>query len=270
VRAEAAAALGNLRSEEAFAALEASAGAAHPKARRAVMHALGGFKTSKAAELLKKAALRDASYLVEAEAARALGATKQGTGFDTLVDILDRPSWADVIRAGAIDGLANLRDERAVPHVVARTRYGVSTRGRRAAIVALPKLAGDRKARETLEDMLESADPYLRVDVVRALGDLGDAKARGALHRQLDRDLDGRVRRRIREVLRDLGGAAKKDTDRLRDELEALRAEHAELKARVGKLESIVSPPPNGPKAADAKADGEPSGKAKKARGRKK
>src|SRR4029079_8541655 len=197
---------------------------------------------TKAADVLRKRALRDASYLVEAEAARALGATKQTSAFDTLVDILDRPSWADVVRSGAIDGLANLRDERAVPHVVARTRYGVPTRGRRAAIMALPKLASDRKARETLEDLLDSADPYLRVDVVRARAELGDAKPRGALHRQLDRDLDGRVRRRIREILRDLGGAGKRDSDRWKDELEALRAEHAELKTRLGKLEAWVMP----------------------------
>ena len=238
-RAEVAAALGNLRSDEAFALLSAHAGTAHPKVRRAVVHALGSFRTAKAADVLKKLALKDASYLVEAEAARSLGSTRQASGFDTLVDILDRPAWADVIRAGAIDGLANLRDERALPHVIARTRYGISTRGRRAAILALPKLASDRKARETLEELLEGADPYLRVDVVRALADLGDAKARGALHRQLDKDLDGRVRRRIRETLRDLGGAGKRETDRLRDELEALRTEHAELKARIGKLEAL-------------------------------
>ena len=242
-RAEVANALGNLRSEEAFTILESNVGTKHPKVRRAVAHALGAFRTSKSAELLKKLALRDPSYLVEADAARALGATRQAGGFDTLVDILDRPSWADVIRAGAIDGLANLRDERAVPHVIARTRYGVSTRGRRAAILALPKLAGDKKARETLEDLLDSADPYLRVDVVRALGELGDAKARGSLHRQLGRELDGRVRRRIREVLRDLGGAGKRESDRLRDELESLRGDHTELKARLGKLEALVSPP---------------------------
>src|SRR6185295_17635994 len=87
VRAEAAAALGNLRSDEAFAALSAGTSAKHAKVRRAVVHALGAFKTAKAAELLKRAALRDASYLVEAEAARALGATKQPAAFDTLVDI---------------------------------------------------------------------------------------------------------------------------------------------------------------------------------------
>ena len=242
VRAEAAEALANLRSEAAFSALEAHAATKHPKVRRAVMHALGSFRTSRAAELLKKHALRDASYLVEAEAARALGATRQVTGFDTLVDILDRPAWADVIRGGALDGLANLRDERAVPHVIARTRYGVSIRGRRAAILALPKLAGDKKARETLEDLLDSPDPYVRVDVVRALAEIGDAKSRGPLHRQLDRELDGRVRRRIREALRDLGGAGKRESDRLRDELAALRGEHAELRARLGKVEARLTP----------------------------
>jgi aminopeptidase N len=114
--------------------------------------------------------------------------------------------------------------------------------------MALPKLASDKKARETLEDLLDAPDPYVRVDVVRALAEIGDAKSRGPLHRQLDRELDGRVRRRIREALRDLGGAGKRETDRLRDELESLRHEHAELRARLGKLEAAVAPPPKGEK----------------------
>src|SRR5262249_25622708 len=112
---------------------------------------------------------------------------------------------------------------------------------------ALPKLSNDRKTRETLEEMLESSDPYLRVDVVRALGELGDAKSRGALQRALDRDLDGRVRRRIREVLRDLGGVSKRETERLREEVESLRAEQAELKARFGKLEALLPKPSSKP-----------------------
>jgi aminopeptidase N len=245
-RAEAVAALGTLRSEEAFAVLADNVKTRHPKVRRAVVHALGKFRTARAADVLRKVALKDASYLVEAEAARALGATRQASALETLVEILDRPSWADVIRAGAIDGLAALRDERALPHVTSRTRYGVSTRGRRAAILALPRLSSDRRTRETLEDLLDASDPYLRVDVVRAIGELGDAKSRAALHRQLDRELDGRVRRRIREVLRDLGGAAKRETDRLRDELESLRGEHADLKSRLGKLEDLAGAPAKG------------------------
>ena len=242
VRAEAAAALGHLRSSDAEKALLGHVATAHPKVRRVIASALGAFRTAQAADALRSMALRDASYLVEAEAARALGSTRQSAAFDTLIDILDRPSWADVIRSGAIDGLANLRDERAVPHVIARTRYGVPTRGRRAAIMAVSKLTEGRKARETLEDMLDGTDPYLRVDVVRSLGELGDPKSRGALHRQLDRELDGRVRRRIREVLRDLGGAGKRESDRLKDELESLRGEHSELKSRLGKLEALLAP----------------------------
>jgi aminopeptidase N len=238
VRAETAAALGSVRSDEALALLLASAGTSHPKVRRAVASALGKFKSAKAAEALTRLALRDASYLVEAEAARALGATRQSAAFDTLIDVLDRPSWSDVIRCGAIDGLAALRDDRAIPHVIARTRYGMPARGRRAAIMAIPKLSTDRKSREAIEELLEAPDPHLRADAARALGELGDTKARAALQRQIDRELDGRVRRRLREVLRDLGGTGKREVDRLRDELEAMRREHAELRARVGKLET--------------------------------
>ena len=60
-----AAALGKLRSDEAYAALaEAADKAQHPKARRGVIRALGHFRMPKAAELLRRFALRDPSYLV--------------------------------------------------------------------------------------------------------------------------------------------------------------------------------------------------------------
>ena len=107
--------------------------------------------------------------------------------------------------------------------------------------MALPKFSTDRKVREALEDLLDQADPYLKVDVVRALLEIGDVKSRAALSRQLERELDGRVRRRIREVLRDLGGAGKKETERLREELDSLRGEHASLKARLGKIEELMN-----------------------------
>ncbi len=237
VRAECAAALGKLRAREGFEALRLARATGHPKVRRAVMDALGSYRTVEAFEALKPYAMRDASYLVEGEAARAMGKTRQVAAFEMLVDLLERPSWFDVVRAGAIDGLAALRDERAVPHLAARVRYGYPPRARRAAIMALPKLASDRKTRETLELLLEDGDPLLRIDAVRALGDLGDAKARGALRERLDTDLDARVRRRIREVVRDLG-EPKRPADSLREELDKLQGEHQELKTRLAKLEA--------------------------------
>jgi aminopeptidase N len=236
-RAEAAAALGRIKARECFEALTQATTVAHPKVRRAVVDALGSFKTAAAVEAIRPLALKDESYLVEGEAARALGRTRQPAAFETLLDVLDRPSWYDVIRAGAIDGLAALRDDRAVPHLLARVRYGYPARARRAAILALPKLATDRKARESLEQLLDDADPIVRLDVVRALADLGDTKARPALRERLETDLDPRVRRRIREALRDIG-EPRRGMDTLREDFERLEGEQRDLRARLAQLEA--------------------------------
>lgn len=240
VRVEAAHALAETRLEAALAILEKAVTIAHPKVRRAVVQGLGKFKTEASAKALRKLALGDASYLVEADAARALGNTRQTSAFETLLDVLDRPAWGDVVRAGALDGLSALRDERAVPHVLARTRYGISTRGRRAAVLALSKLASDRKSREALEELLDDADPHLRADVVRALLELGDTKSRGALEHRLQVEHDGRVRRKLREALRDLGAGSRQERERLRDDLDKLQRDHAELAAKVAKLEAAL------------------------------
>jgi aminopeptidase N len=245
VRGECAAALGKMRVREGFDALKNARQIEHPKVRRAVVDALGNFRTTDAMEAIKPLALRDDSYLVESEAARALGRTRQSAAFDVLVDLLERPSWFDVVRAGAIDGMAALRDDRAVPHVTARVRYGHPPRARRAAAMALPKLASDRRAREALEQLLDDSDPLLRVDAVRALGELGDNKARPALRQRLETDLDARVRRRIREVMRDLA-EPRRAAEQLREEVEKLQSEHVDLKTRLAKLEARLEEPAGG------------------------
>jgi len=252
-RHEVAGSLAKLRSSDAYAVLASQTKTKHPKVRRAVAAALGSFKTSEALEALKPLALGDESYLVQSDAARSIGKTKQPAALEVLLDVVDRKSWADVISVGALDGFAASRDDRAVPHVIARTRYGHPTRARRAAILALPKIAEVRRARETLEDLLDDNDPYLRVDVVRALADLGDTKARPALRAKLETDLDPRVRRRIREVLRDLGGEGKRALEQVREELDKLRTEHAELKSRVAKVEARNGQAPKGKPAKKSK-----------------
>jgi aminopeptidase N len=241
VRREVALALGNARGADAFDILKKNARTSHPKVRRGVVQALGQFRTAAAADALKPLALQDTSYLVESEAARSLGRTRQTAAFDTLVEVLDRPAWADVVRVGALEGMAALRDDRAISHALARSRYGVKTRGRQAAILALGKLTADRKHREALEELLEDPNPHIRSDVVRAMTEMGDGKARAALGAHLERENDGRVRRRIREALQELAGRSRDRENEMRDEIEKLKNEQADLKARLSKLESKPS-----------------------------
>jgi len=259
VRAEAARALGKIRSEEAFSALAAEAGADHPKVRRAVASALGNFKSAEAAKVLEKRAKSDPSYLVEAESVRSLGRTRQVDALPVIVSLLDRSSWAEVSRAGALDALGALRDERALPEVLKRTEYGFPTRGRRAAIAALPQISEGRKVREHLEDLLDDKDPHLKIDVVAALQSLGDLKSRGPLHRAKERELDGRVVRRLREALRDMGEhRAVAERKRLNEELDGVRNEVSELKARLSKLEVSKAKAPSPAKASKSAAKSAP------------
>ena len=238
VRGEAARALGRLRGDAAFDALAKSARDRHPKVRRAVADALGSFRTPAAARLLKDLTRRDRSYLVSADAARSLGRTRQPGVLKDLVGVLERRSWADAQRAGALDGMAYLRDEGALPEVLKSSRYGVPTRGRRAAVAALASLSDSKRTREHLEDLLDDKDPHFRISVIDALVQLGDTKARGALRRALEHELDGRVMRRLREALRDIGEASAQDRRRLGDDVETLRNELAELKQRLAKVEA--------------------------------
>jgi aminopeptidase N len=237
VRVEAARALGKVRSDDALELLLAALQTPQPKVRRAVVGALGAFRKPAAAKALQHLLGEEPSYLVSADAARSLGRTRQQGALETLKSVVDQASWADVIRAGALDGMAALRDDSALDVVVKRTRYGIPTRGRRAAVHALASLGEGKKTREQLEDLLDDKDPHFKIDVVSALTSFGDGKSRGAMRRALDRELDGRVSRRLREALRDLGDGPAQDKKRLNDELESVKDELTELKNRLAKLE---------------------------------
>ena len=236
VRVEAAAALAAIRSDETEDALLKAVSVKHPKVRRAVVSALGARKSTRAAKDLARLAKSDPSYLVTAEAARALGRTRDESAKKTILAVIDEPSWADVISAAAVDGLGALKDDAVIPELLARTKYGVPTRVRRAAIWALAQLTADAKVREAIEDLLLDKDPHLRIDVVRALVEIGDVRSRRKLAAALEQDLDARVRRRIREGMRDLGRDEKKVGRELETRLEKMERDQAELRGEVQRL----------------------------------
>lgn len=237
VRSECAASLGRIRGEECFSWLERQVTTDHPKVRRSVASALGEFRTEEAVKSLTPLARKDPSYLVAAEAARALGRTRQRSSLRILLSLLKQESWADVWRSGVLEGLGALREPESIERIREHTLVGLPSRGRRAAIQALAKLGDDRQTRRHLEDLLDDADPQIRTAAASALSVIGDHRSRAALGARLDRELDGRVTRRIREVLRELDRTELSQRRRISDELETLKTDFAELKVRLAKVE---------------------------------
>ena len=97
---------------------------------------------------------------------------------------------------------------------------------------------------------------------------MGDTKARTALRERLEIDLDPRVRRRIRETLRDLT-EPRRAPEAIREELEKLQGEHSDLKARLAALEARVGGSSES-KRVEARAKGKARAPGARNRGRKK
>jgi aminopeptidase N len=243
VAAEAAKALSRIRGERAFDVLAAATNVAHPKARRAVADALGEFRTEAAYKALAPLARKDASYHVEAAAAAAVGKTRATSAFDTLRASLAKESWNEVIRCGALAGLAELGDERAIPICLEWTHYGRPTFARRSAIASLGKLGEGRKdVRDAVIALLDDKQFQVRMSAVAALEALHDAAALPALDAMAQQDLDGRLKRRCAEAARAIREHAQRPAEvkKMRDDLEELRAANRTLLDRVDRLEAIA------------------------------
>jgi aminopeptidase N len=253
VQAEAAKALGEIRTDAALSALSRALSLPHPKARRAVCAALGSFRGRQAAasaliDLLERG---DQSYFVEAEAALALGKTRDERAFDVLARMLERDSYLDVIRAHALGGLAELREERVIELAKGYCAYGQAARARVAAIGTLAKLGSEIEARrgEILDFLIAMADDrefMVQMRLPAALEELGDSRAIGTLERIGERALDGRLRRRAEEAVAALrrGRSRSEETRLLRDDLEKMREENRKLKERLERLEALAKPNP--------------------------
>ena len=255
VRAEIATALGTVKSVAARDALVAATDAAPSRVRRAVASALGQFvddDTASKALASMLAGRGDRSYYVQASAADALGRTRTTGAFDALTKVLGRPAHNDAITVGALGGLAQSRDVRAIPTLLEWTAWGRHQNARRAAVDGLGVLApfADEptrlRVRERLEQLLD--DRWLRVQLsaINALTVLRDARAGGALGLAASRALDGRLRRTARLAGRTLAEGADRGAEvkSLREQLEKVQQAHEKLADRLVKLEADRSSRP--------------------------
>ncbi|MFT3698226.1 MAG: M1 family aminopeptidase [Kofleriaceae bacterium] len=237
----------------------------HPRARRAIARSMGEltFDPDAGAALAQIVERGDASYFVEAEACLALGKTRTGRAGELLRKAAGRESFTDVIRQHAYRGLAEARDDSAVGLLADGVRWGHPTQGRRAAAGALALLMRGRRDRESrdvrekLEHLLQDRDFRVQAAAIEALGTLGDPAAIGALRRLVERELDGRLRRRAKEIVRDLEDNAPlaDDVRRLRDEVGELRTLASTLRERLEQLEAKDAPVTKGASGKKKKAD---------------
>jgi len=145
--------------------------------------------------------------LIAGAALRGLGATKMPGAYAILVAGLNRHAFREPIASGALAGLANLGDFRAIPLIKVRAAYGVNESERLDAIAALGTIG---KKNPTLVEgtlvALAEHDPYFRArsSAVRALGRLNQKSAIPALQRVQAHDSEPGVRNAAWDVIADL------------------------------------------------------------------
>ena len=233
VRSEAIVALGAVRGTEARAALLALATTVtRPRLRRALAKALGAFRgDALVAERLESFATAEASQLSAGEFLAARGALEHPGATPVLRAWLKRDSWNQRLRTAVLRGLGASGEAPAIDDALgvladdAQVDAVLGAAAAAAAQLGARHLPARDRVRRAIERRLEHSSLAVRSSAARALGTLGDAKARAAVGTALEREPFGNVRRVYREVMEQLGKAA------------AVTTATAELSKRLDDLE---------------------------------
>lgn len=251
VAAEIARSLGEIGEDHNRDALLAAIGLEHPKARVAVVEALGKFDTDTKVEKALRELIDkgDASYRVEAAAIEAWAAQRPEGANERLTGLLSRESHGEIIRSAALRGLAGLRDPAAIETLMTWSRPGKPMQCRAAAISGLGQLLKDtdpdaktlEAAVKSMTDALKSKSRWLPGAALGALGDLGRS-ARSALPEIDNLAANGRMRMKSRAAevakrIRDNTPVPSQVTE-LRDKVKNLEQENKELMIRLERLEA--------------------------------
>ena len=241
VAAEAAKALGNLRTDYAYRTLIQCLSVPHPKTRRAVIKSLGEFRKSETVGLLNEIIEGDPSYFVQSEAATAIGKTRDGSAVPLLKRAVESSSFQNIIAQGAIAGLKEFADDNEIVQMlVEKTRYGNHHRVREAGTFALAKcIPGNRAVFEHLKTLLTDSWFRVRINACRAFADADQVKAIPDLTWVSENDLDHRVRRVAEECIAMIRQSTAKPTavTSLQDEVDSVKAKNLELMQKMDRLE---------------------------------
>ncbi|BCX09021.1 MAG: aminopeptidase [Fischerella sp.] len=258
VRAEVAAQIAEIKLDQTFDALVLGLKDDNPNVRRAVVEALAKIKTYASYKAVKEVVENgDASYYVEAAAAHAVGTIaaasleekpKEEKVLKLLKTVLEaKAGWNEVVRSGAIAGLAKLKtSEAALNLILEYTKIGVPQPLRLTAIRALGTVcvgqtpANVERILDHLAELAKERFFLTQVAVVTALGNMETPKAISILQSLGDQTADGRVRRyaeeEIAKVQKNIG--TDNAVKQLREELDQLKQQNQELRSRLENLEA--------------------------------
>lgn len=257
VRVEIIKQLASIKLDQAFKGVVAGLQDEDARVRRAAVEALADIKTVESYKAVKPLAEKgDPSYYTEAAAIRALGtlagsslvSDKEEKTLKLLKSVLkERQGWNEVVRAGAIAALSQMKtSEAALDLILDYTELGVPQSLRLSAIRALGAISTGQ-ANVNLERILDRLKELSResffltqVAVVNALRQMETPKAIAILNSLAEQTPDGRVRRiaeeAVQQVQKNVG--SDKAVKQLREELDQLKQENQELRSRLEALEA--------------------------------
>lgn len=232
--------LSDIKTDTAYNTLTDALNIKNPKARRAVVKAIGEFKKQECVSLLQPILENDESYFVQAESAISLGKSNSKEVFATLLKALRISSFKEVIASGVLTGLGELKDDIALHVLIEHTKLGKHHRIREAAVLALGKFAKNNdKIIDQLKQLLK--DPWFRVrtNAIKALVETQESKNIPDIEWVANNDIDPRVQRVAEESVISLKESmhASKEVKQMREEINKLKLQNLELVQRLDKLE---------------------------------
>ena len=233
VRLEAIAALGSLRTPMARdVLLGAWKTTPEPRLRRAIAKALGELRHDQhTAQQLEALLTDEPSLLTVGELLAARGACEFPGATPVLRAWLKRDSWNQRVRSATIRGMAASGEAPAIDEVLAillddtQCDAVISSAALATAQLGARHMLARDRIRVALERRCDHPSLMVRAATVKALGTLGDIRARGALNARLDREPFGNISRVIRESLQQL------------EKVAAVTTATAEMTKRIDTLE---------------------------------
>jgi aminopeptidase N len=257
VRLEVAKQIGEIKLDQTFDILLLGLKDQETRVRRTVVETLGTIKTRASYEQIKTILQTETqSYNVEATAARVLGSmyvidpnNQELTQeiIETLQKVLaEKQGWNEVVRSGAIAGLAQLKAAENVPKILFEyTKIGQPQPLRLAAIRALGAVCSGQSKNnqewilQQLKELAKDTFFLTQVALVSALEQTQNIKAIPLLT-ALKQSADGRVTRIAEEAIAKVQKNAGNEPaiKQIREELDQVKKENQELKSRLENLEA--------------------------------